>query len=92
MHCIVHPKWINRDDLLKWMLQQTDDEDMGDKIHIYPRRFYDNSTNEFTRTKTEVVGVDEALDDKQTSFGFPMGGGGGMGLSVKSSKFMVKSI
>ena len=66
----VHHKWINRDELLDWMLEQTDDEAMRDKIHIYPRRFYDNSTNEFNKTETEVVVIDGSLDHKKQVLDF----------------------
>ena len=32
----VHLTWINRDDLVQWVLKQTDIADMDEKIHVYP--------------------------------------------------------
>ena len=65
-----HPSWINRDELLQWMLKQTDDQSMAEKIHIYPRKFYDNTTENYTKTDTEIVVIDGSFDDKKDVLDF----------------------
>ena len=61
----LHPKWINRDELLEWLLEQTDDEKMAEKIHIYPRKFWNNATDGTPRTDTEIVVIDGSFDNKK---------------------------
>ena len=68
----VHPKWINRDHLVKWILEQADIDDIGEKIHIYPRRFYNNDKIN-ADTHTEIVVIDGALEHKKEIMNFLYG-------------------
>ena len=47
------------------MLEQTDDKSMAEKIHIYPRKFWNNTNEKYNRTDTEIVVIDGSFDNKK---------------------------
>ena len=60
-----HPRFLNRDRLLQFMIDQYHDETIASKINIYPRQFWEKDDTE-GRVRSDllyVVGAWDARDD-----------------------------
>ena len=58
-----HPRFINRDNLKKWMVDQADESNVDGRFKLFARGIFESDADKSKRTLTTAIVIDGSLDN-----------------------------